>query len=77
MATDQSTTPPEIAALSDGERQRLLDGRADWREDDWQDHCGDLDCSFCDGEIPSAGPNDLKPADQALRAALKESPDAE
>jgi len=30
--------------LTDGERARLLAGRSDWREDQWQDECGVPDC---------------------------------
>ena len=34
-------TQPE---LTPGERARLLAGRHDWREDQWEDDCGVLDC---------------------------------
>jgi len=30
--------------LTDGERVRLLAGRHDWREHEWEDECGVLDC---------------------------------
>ena len=39
----------DLARLSSGERDRLLAGRRDWRDDDWQDHCGDPFCESCTG----------------------------
>lgn len=59
-----------VSGLSEGERQRLLDGRTDWRDEDWQDHCGDVDCEYCHGYIPDGRPNLLSPADLAVRAHL-------
>ena len=35
--------------LSEGERARLVDGRSDWRDADWQDHCGIVSCESCSG----------------------------
>ncbi len=64
----------ETRGLSENEKRRLLDGRLDWREDDWQDHCGDLECVMCDGAlIPDGWPLKLSPEDQAVRAALQEN----
>lgn len=56
--------------LSEGERMRLLAGRLDWRDEDWQDHCGDVGCPFCDGEIPWPEPGRLPPAEAAVREYL-------
>lgn len=62
----------EIAEnLTEGEKSRLLMGRTDWREDDWQDHCGDPNCDHCTGWVDqNVNPNRLSEHDQALRAAL-------
>ena len=30
--------------MTEDERRRYFDGRHDWREQDWQDHCGNTDC---------------------------------
>jgi hypothetical protein len=30
--------------MTEDERRRYFDGRHDWREDHWEDHCGDPDC---------------------------------
>lgn len=59
------------AGLSEGEKQRLLAGRYDWRENMWQDHCGDIDCEMCSGLIPDGRPNSLSPADKAVRSHLQ------
>jgi hypothetical protein len=65
-------TPEQIAAgLSEGERDRLLYGRLDWRDSNWQDHCGDLNCDHCTGYIPDPTPLRLPPKDQALRMAVQ------
>lgn len=37
------------ADLSEGELARLLAGRLDWRDADWEDCCGLPDCEQCDG----------------------------
>lgn len=69
----------EIArGLSESERRRLIYGRRDWREADWQDHCGEVDCSMCDGAlIPDPEPQRLSSEDAAVRAELlKDADDA-
>lgn len=42
--------------MTDAERRRYFQGRHDWRENSWQDHCGEIDCgapgNCCQGEIP-------------------------
>lgn len=38
--------------MSEGERLRFAAGRRDWRDEKWQDHCGDPNCSQCTGFIP-------------------------
>lgn len=72
------TDPKQIAAqLSEGERLRLLMGRTDWRDADWQDHCGDPNCDHCAGWTDlHVAPNLLSDADKAVRALL-EKQDAE
>jgi hypothetical protein len=37
--------------VTEAEQRRYEQGRADWRECDWQDHCGDYDCQNCDGAL--------------------------
>lgn len=66
--------PHAIAAwLSDDERDRLLHGRPDWRETDWQDHCGVPNCEYCEGAlVPEPDPNRLSDEDKAVRAILQE-----
>ncbi len=66
-------TPGEIArGLTEGEQTRLLMGRTDWREGDWQDHCGIVDCEYCKGYIDvNIAPNLLSEADKAVRAELE------
>ena len=56
--------------LTDGERSRLSYGRLDWRDDEWQDHCGDPSCEICPGLIPDPAPHRLSDADQAVRALI-------
>lgn len=36
--------------LTEGEVERLRDGRLDWQEDRWQDHCGIVGCEECEKE---------------------------
>lgn len=62
----------EIAAgLTDGERRRLIMGRTDWREDQWQDHCGDPNCEHCTGFVDDhVNPNWLSEDDKAVRALI-------
>ncbi len=36
--------------FTDGEIARLCDGRLDWQEDRWQDHCGIVGCEECEKE---------------------------
>lgn len=69
------TDPQAIAArLSEGERLRLLMGRTDWRDADWQDHCGDPNCDHCTGWTDQhVAPNLLSAEDQAVRSILGES----
>lgn len=39
------------------ENDRYLAGRYDWREKDWQDHCGEPECKQCEGAfIPEGNP---------------------
>jgi hypothetical protein len=62
MTSDTDNPVPRalLAVLQDGltesmsgaERERFLAGRDDWRDGDWQDHCGDPGCGYCCGEIP-------------------------
>lgn len=67
----------EIAAgMSEGERRRLLMGRTDWRDAEWQDHCGDLDCDECKGFVDDhVAPNLLSDEDKAVRAILESNHD--
>lgn len=59
--------------LSENEKWRLIAGRLDWREDSWQDHCGDLECKHCEGAlIPDAAPHRLPDHDKAIRAIIME-----
>jgi hypothetical protein len=37
--------------MSSEEERRYYQGRRDWREQRWQDHCGDEDCERCTGYI--------------------------
>lgn len=63
--------------LGENEKRRLLEGRTDWREDEWQDHCGDWDCEHCKGSIIFDGtPNRLSDADKSLRTILQETENA-
>ena len=66
-------TAEEIAAgLSENERLRLIMGRTDWRDADWQDHCGDPCCDHCTGWIDQhVAPNLLSAEDKAVRAILE------
>ena len=65
------------AGLSDGARERLRMGRTDWRDSDWEDHCGDLNCDDCTGFTDThINPNALSEQDKAVRAILKEQDDA-
>lgn len=58
--------------LTEGEQARLLMGRTDWRESDWQDHCGIVWCEYCSGYIDThIAPNLLSEADKAVRAELE------
>ena len=41
------------ATMSDDELARWLDGRDDWPDGQWQDHCGAPGCAECKGEIPA------------------------
>lgn len=66
------------AGLTENEKLRLIYGRVDWRESEWQDHCGDLGCEHCHGYIPTARPLLLSDEDKVLRAHLtKDSPNAQ
>lgn len=76
----QSCKAERVAkGLTDGEKSRLLMGRTDWREDDWEDHCGDFECEHCSGWVDQhVAPNLLSPEDKAVRAILsKEADDGE
>lgn len=68
-------TSPDLEAivseLTEGERERLLFGRLDWRAGDWQDHCGDPNCEDCSGLIPDPEPRRLSAQDQQVRAYLQ------
>lgn len=71
---DQEEVARIAAGLTDGERTRLLLGRSDWREEDWEDHCGDYDCEQCNGYVDGSQPplnerND--PEGSAVRAHLQ------
>lgn len=58
--------------LSEDEIARLLTGRPDWRDADWQDHCGNSECERCTGLIDTQiAPNALSDADKALREYLE------
>lgn len=35
--------------MTEDERRRYLAGRDDWREGDWGDHCGQVDCGHPGG----------------------------
>lgn len=60
-----------VRALSEGEKSRLLEGRYDWRDDAWQDHCGELGCEHCEGSlIPEGRPYALSSEDTAVSATL-------
>lgn len=37
-----------LATMSEDERRRWDEGRDDWRDSEWEDHCGRSDCEFCD-----------------------------
>lgn len=61
--------------LTEGEARRLIDGRTDWRDEDWQDHCGDPQCEDCTGWSDThIAPSRLSPEDQILRTYLLENP---
>ena len=64
-----------IAGMSEAEKSRLIHGRHDWRDDDWQDHCGDPNCEHCDGATwdQHISPNWLSDTDKAVRARLEAS----
>lgn len=34
--------------MSEDERRRFDEGRHDWRDEDWEDHCGRIGCAVCD-----------------------------
>lgn len=51
----------EPDGMTEDERRRWLAGRSDWREDEWQDHCGRQGCEECRGEIPMTRPRALTP----------------
>ena len=69
------TDAAQIAAgLTEGEKRRLIDGRRDWREHEWQDHCGDWDCDRCEGAlIPDTNPSQIRKEDVPLRDYLMEN----
>ena len=60
LAALSPEAPARVGAEPDGmtedERRRWLAGRSDWREDEWQDHCGRHGCEECRGEIPMTRP---------------------
>lgn len=60
----------ELDQVTDAERRRRNAGRTDWRDSEWQDHCGDRACEDCHG-IGPLGPNPTAPHDapEAERAA--------
>jgi len=63
-----------VAGLSEGERNRLLMGRTDWRDEDWEDHCGDPNCDHCTGWVDQhVAPNYLSDEDKAVRAILEQT----
>ena len=67
-----SRMPARTRDLTTGERVRLLAGRHDWREEDWQDHCGE-DCDTCHENgawIPDGTPHALPMEEKVLRSAL-------
>jgi hypothetical protein len=35
--------------FSESELRRFIDGRHDWRDEEWQDHCGLPGCELCEG----------------------------
>lgn len=37
--------------MSEAEERRWLQGRYDWEDERWQDHCGDPECEHCTGYI--------------------------
>lgn len=39
-----------LESMSEDERRRWDDGRSDWRDSDWQDCCGQIDCPQCNKE---------------------------
>lgn len=51
MSEAQAAIAATLSHMDDDERRRFESGRRDWHNDDWQDHCGDLDCEQC-GEPP-------------------------
>jgi hypothetical protein len=63
-----------VRGLSEGERARLAFGRRDWRDNAWQDHCGDIECEHCSGLSPDPEPHRLSQRDQAVRQSLLSSP---
>lgn len=65
-----------IAGLSEGERTRIRLGRGDWRDSDWQDHCGDYDCEQCTDYIDPIGCGKLDAIGLAVRQRLQEMNDA-
>jgi uncharacterized protein CbrC (UPF0167 family) len=62
--------PAPAISWADGhssELHRWLDGRHDWQDDRWQDHCGDVDCAVCDGFIPSGSPRAASARSEAFK----------
>ena len=55
-------------AMSKSERLRYDAGRPDWRDDQWEDHCGDPACETCHSDIPHSW---------ARRSALAAPPEGE
>ena len=53
--------------MTETERARWLQGRYDWRDGSWQDHCGDASCEHCTGYI------ETNPAVAARRVAFEQS----
>ncbi|MFB0874579.1 MULTISPECIES: hypothetical protein [unclassified Sphingobium] len=58
----------EILPVSEGEWRRYLEGRHDWQDDEWQDHCGMADCPYCDGLIPDRNERLARERAEALLA---------
>ncbi len=61
----------DLEKLTIGERERLRAGRTDWRQREWQDHCGIEGCEQCDGAfIPAGRPHLLSIASKHARMRL-------